>query len=198
MDKDDEIIKKAIVRNERLKLKKLLAEEDELAEPKKPWWPYATAAAVLCIAAFSYWMLNETETQADLYAAYYQKYPNVVSPLTRSEESATEKEKLYQDYEKGDYALAISGLEALDSDTASFYLALTYLETQDYQKAESMLDSQAFSGSAFELYVKWYRALALLKMEQENEAILLLNELKTKDFPLAENVQLLLKDLKAK
>lgn len=198
MDKEDEIIKKAIVRNERLKLKQFLAEEDELAEPKKSWWPYAIAAAVLCVAAFSFWMLNETETQPDLYAAYYQKYPNVVSPLTRSEETPSENEKLYQDYEKGDFSLAISGLEALNSDTASFYLALSFMEAGDFQKAESILTSKDFSGSSFELYTKWYRALALLKMEQEGEAKFLLEELKIEDFPLSENVQLLLKDLNAK
>lgn len=198
MDKEDEIIKKAIVRNERLKLKQLLAEEDELADPKKPWWLYAMAAAVLCVAAFSFYMFNETETQQDLYAAYYQKYPNVVSPLTRSEETPSEKEKLFQDYEKGDYSLAISGLGSLDSDTASFYLGLSFLEMGDYEKAAFILSSEGYSNSSFSLYAKWYRALALLEMEKEAEAKLLLEGLEKEDFPLAENVHLLLKDLNAK
>ncbi|MFT5884676.1 MAG: hypothetical protein ACI9IP_001133 [Arcticibacterium sp.] len=198
MNKDDEIIKNAITRHERLKLKKVLADDDELSEPKKTWRPWAMAAAVLSVAAFSFWMMNETVSEKDLYAAYYQKYPNVVAPLTRSNEAASKKDKLYQNYEKGDYTSAIAGLEVLKSDTATFYLALSLMEAEDYKKAAAVLGLEDFSGSSFYLYAKWYMALSSLKMQEYSEAKGLLLELEKEDFPLSENVQLLLKDLNTK
>ena len=168
----------AIHLKERRELKGLLKDIDSRNRSRMTttkggkYWYYAAAAAVIgFIAIFFY---NQQQgTDAALYMAYHEVYPNVVAPNVRGENAEDLKSKALLAYESEDYQKALTLFSQIkDDEYPVFYTALCYLELDLPAKTVEILATARFSDSPypFETYRKWYLALAYLKLENSKAA----------------------------
>ena len=164
---------------ERKKLKSFFQEQEQ--SKRVPLWTGWAAAAVLLIA-FAWYFRPQQASKENLYLSYYQKFPNVVSPITRGEEV---KEDGYTFYEREDFASALEALNSVEGDTARFYKSLCYIELNQDKDAIESLDKRTFQ-SPLEEYRNWYLALMYIKVEERERAVPMLKELSQADFPLKE------------
>ena len=185
-----------------LDLKRILQEEEAKLK-KKPvnFYKWAgIAASIVLVIAISYlvFFTGQTDSQ-QLYAQYYQPYPNVVTPAQRSE-SSTINPALSQ-YEAGNYSEALTTIEEQISrgDQApylAFYGGIAALNTNEETKAiaffEKVIDrkDKTFAGPA-----KWYLGLAYLKAGQTKKAIQIFEEIKTSGNDYSQRATEILEDL---
>jgi predicted Zn-dependent protease len=144
------------------------------------------AAGLALILATVFLWLNQTPSNADLYAQYYEVYPNIEIPLERGNESQILE--ALQNYETGDYGFAAKGFEELvneDSSNAAwvFYLATSQLESGEKEKARNNFQKVIDLGQTKYLNpARWYLALTQISMNQTEEAEGLLKILIEEDF----------------
>ena len=158
-------------------------------------WFYAAAASVLLVVCFSIFQKANSDGK-QLFASYYEAYPNVVTPITRSTDAnLNDTEKLMYLYEAGDYAAAIPLMEA-HHNTAQwdFYLGISYLAEKQTNKAiDRFLNID--KNSDFYSQAKWYLALSYVKKGEMEEANTLLKEIVTAKSFQYQNAALLLEEI---
>ena len=92
------------------------------------YWAAASIIAVLSISSVLFYLIGGNASSADLYAAYYEPYPNVISVTQRGEETnLDELEMGFQAYENNFFEKAIAHFEKAmvnnDTPILKFYLA---------------------------------------------------------------------------
>lgn len=182
---------KSVIRNKEndsLK-KKLQGFETELSGGSKQknktfWKPLSIAASIALLVGLSWFVFNSDAFNGteELYASNYEKYPNTVYTITRGDVADESLERLaFEAYETNDYDVAITYLIELKEKTrldyVDFYLGQAYLANGDYLKATDKFQEIILINSEFKDEGYWYGALAKLKLEQEEEAIILLEKL---------------------
>ena len=116
-----------------------------------------------------------------IFDIYYEKYPNIHDPFTSENQLPA---TAFQQYEAGNYNLAITGLDSILNANpaqkfASFYLGLSYFETGEYKKAIAPLQDAIDSRSNLLVApALFYSALAYLKLNKKEEALAQLNLIK--------------------
>lgn len=154
-------------------LKKQLTTLSSVASKSEPvWWKAAAVVAILFgIFAVYQWAPGE-----DLYQDYFDPYPNVLVPTTRGQHSPDSiLQRAFSKYDREDYQGASVLFEELlkqnPSDSIQFYWAMTLLNTEQNQKAESVLKElmEEFPQNEFKAETHWYYGLVLLK-NKETEA----------------------------
>lgn len=136
----------------------------------------AIAASILIVIGGVWLFLGDKPDSQELYLAYYEKYPNQLSPRTRTLEEGDDLKIIgLAKYEQGDYDGAISDLsQYLSTETdsgAQLYLGLSYLEYGDLSKAADALGKVAqMDNSLFQEIARWYLALCLLNDNKEEAA----------------------------
>ncbi len=150
-------------------------------EMKRLWlFPTIGIAAVVTLLIVGYFALIDSIDTNDLYSKYYAAYPNVESPVARSEEADNNP---FNAYEQGNYRMALSIFQELltaepENDALLFYSGICYLELNQPSEALSqfeetiMLSSPEFSRPAI-----WYSSLAHLKEGNISRSSALLNSL---------------------
>jgi len=123
-------------------------------------------AAILVIGIFSTFFLNSiNQNPIKIYEEYYQPYPNISTPLSRSDENGNSP---YYQYEKGDFQTALIGFQALikdnsDDESALFYAALSYMELSEFNNAIEYLKKVTTKNqSKFTQPATWYLSLAYI------------------------------------
>jgi hypothetical protein len=178
---------------------------DENIEEKKRnnfWYLKIAAIALILIGmGISFYLILKPVTLKELYAQYYKPYNTDV--YTRSDNSDSSLLNLaLQKYQQKEYSNALelfSKLQSVDSNkiVISFYNGISYLETDKYEKAISLL-KLASSDSSNALYnqAQWYLTMAYLKSEKPKEVILILEkQIKEKSF-YSEKASEILEELK--
>jgi len=139
---------------------------------------YISIAASLFLVASL--VLYFTRDQTSLFNQYYEVYPNYEITTVRGDESISSREKAYLAYDAGNYQKAIdifSQLEAL-LPADYFFRGVSYIQVKEYQNAlsdfEVVIDSE---DKAYDNASVWYSALLFLKLENDKEAIPLLQSL---------------------
>ena len=133
---------------------------------------WAAAVAVLAVASLVVY-LNTTNSTKELFIAYYTPYPNVESPVSRSE---TGSDAVWQYYESGDYKSAYQLFEgALVANEADintrFYLGICALELNKMKVAEDAFATVvADKSSNYAEQAAWYLALSYLKDSKGKKA----------------------------
>lgn len=191
-------LKKAITLNERTDLKKKLQEfESETLKPKsfKVW--YAVASIVLLCCLGYYFAITSTN---GLYDDYYQTYPNVVAPTVRGESSEDLTSKAFYSYDAGNYKqsaeLFSSIYDTTHEDYALLYKGISLMELKEHQQAIAVFNQfEDSKQSRFTPFVKWYKALSYLKIENKEESISLLKDLSNIKNPQQELAKQLLAEL---
>ncbi len=134
---------------------------------------WLTIAATLLILAGMFWWWNlQAPDSEDLFAQYFEPYPNVIAPIVKSDApELTEVEKAFQTYEKGFYSQAIPLLKKLNTPEAKFYLGVAQLTQGENKDAINHLKFIATqSDNRFQHASQWYLAMAYFKNDQPDEA----------------------------
>lgn len=144
--------------------------------PIRRFKTWAAAAAILLIAVTAMWLVTRGPVdQQELFISYYQPYPNLELPTTRSNESPISlKEQAYLAYDLGQYEQAVKYFDNLSgerNDIDDFYWALSNMSNQQPEAAESLLKAYLEKGdSSMRGQAQWYLALAYLKQGKTNES----------------------------
>lgn len=149
--------------------------------PFKKWYMVAATILLLIVAAFSWWKFGLQESTGDLYASYYQPYPDILTSRGSGERDLNEA--LFS-YEAGNYDVAIEKFDQILADDQNnselrFYLGQAYLANNEVNNAQiiftSLLTEKSFALSDAN---QWYLALAYLKsgnIESTKEILLRIN-----------------------
>lgn len=198
----------AVIREEnRIGLKKKLQRFETERETvstgnKRTWWkPLSIAASIILLLGASWLLFNSNafNGQEQLFANNYEKYPNTVYTITRSDVSDDSLERMaFEAYETNNYDAAIEYLldlkEKTRLDYVDFYLGQSYLANENYLKAIDRFQEIIEINSEFKQEAYWYAALANLKLDQNKEAKQLLEELvQNKKYKFKEASELLKK-----
>ncbi|MDN5210827.1 hypothetical protein QQ020_02170 [Fulvivirgaceae bacterium BMA12] len=155
---------------------KLKVIEQEISHPtatSRPWVWWAIAAAVTLLLVSTFLLYAPRESIDDTFQAFYEPYPNIVNPSSRSLHSQSESWSVA--YDARDYAFAMLAIEkelllSPDSVDLLFYHGQAAMATNQLSKASGQLqvvlnrDSSRYTGPAI-----WY--LSLIEFKQgRNEA----------------------------
>lgn len=177
----DNNLKKVIAFQERKQLKKQLQEiEDEIPKSTKKtktnWLLVASIALIFSIGG-SFFFLNSTPTNEDLFAEYFSPYENVVAPIVRNQKEKTSKEIAFALYENGDYEEAIQNFKTLqkdtiiDSTTLDFYTANAHLQLGNIEKSKAFFQTILENKNKnWEQETLWYLGLINIKQNDLDSA----------------------------
>jgi len=191
-------------------LKDLLVKEEAKMPHLKPenknrirsLYPLVGMAATVTLLIIAFFALRDRSLDnSGLYAQYYQPYPNVEVPVSRSESNDANPFILY---ERGNYGEALTQFSALrtskpDDPALLFYSGICQMELKSGEDAiSSFKELLGLDANKYTRPSKWYLALAYLKSEQSSEAISYLNELTQIDDVYAKKAAELLDQLDKK
>ena len=195
-------LQRAIEAHDRQTLKEQLATLP-VNRPRPKLWPWAAAAAVLLLLVMAwFYRVSATTTPEQLFATYYEPYPNVVHPIVRQQNTADSLTLAFSAYEQGNYPEAAQRLEELlaidDQPIWRFYLAQSQLSLGQYEAAKAQLRRLPATSFRFRAQALWYQALLSLQEGNTVAAKDFLTELRQFD-PVfkQEAVETLLRDLSA-
>lgn len=201
----------------RLKHKSLLERIDKLeADLENPlmagkdtkivfWTVQRVAAAFIglaVVAVASWYMVTGSSSVSGiaLYEDYHKVYPNVVVPTTRGQEDLTLLTRTFRAYDQELYdSAAVLFDELLQDDRREFvrlYAGLTYLEVDDYDRAQFLLNTIVSEKGEYEIEAKWYLALTYIKIEEYDNAKTLLMDLISTSTTHQKRAQELLKRMR--
>lgn len=184
-------------------LKQTLIQSDQ-QKPKSKLKTYlAIAASTILVvgAGLSYYFFGMSQNNDKLFTAYFEPYPNIIAPITRSANDAPYLEVM-QEYEAGHYQKTIAGLNKLIKDEPAndqliFYRGISYLETgqasmaaKDFQTVIDAKDPK-FSKPAY-----WYLGLSQLKMDSIDQARKTFERLTNEDGTMGKQAREILQDIK--
>lgn len=179
-------LKSAIKEKERLDLKSTLqdlekqkeitpeiTDEENISFGRKYRHIYV-AAAVIVFAVIGFQFLEKETSNQDLYASFYQPYPNTLQPVTRSEASTDVLSQAFQAYEANEFEKAevlfeTSLTQEYNSDIA-FYKAMTLLNMKNDEEGSDLLKQLKNESTSFKPQLYWYSALLALKKNDEQQA----------------------------
>lgn len=146
-----------------------------------PLWRQAglmRIAALLIIGISIFLLWPKERAKSDLFAKYFDPYPNVVMPTVRGNEreDSTIIQKAYRAYDQGNYTEAIALFEAASSqdEYVRMYLANSYLAGGQGEKAISILEKLQAKSKLFAEEARWYLVLAHLQSGNKEQASRLL------------------------
>jgi hypothetical protein len=166
---------RALYNTETTELKRHLKDfEAKLTTQKRPFafrinkFYFAGAAAILLVALA---MTFYTNKNVDYYEEYFTVYPNVYQPIVRGDNT---NNQAFQAYENGNYLAAIEAFNASKdvskNPNLQFYLAQSYLATNNIDKAEFLLKKLSVTDFEFQVESKWYLSLIYLKNGEISQA----------------------------
>lgn len=144
------------------------------------------AASLFLVASL---VLYFTRDQTPLFDQYYEVYPNYEVTTVRGEEDPNSRERAYIAYDMGDYAGAIAAFSELDSLSGPdyFFRAICFIQLEDYEAAlDDLSTSSVKADKNYSKAAQWYTALIYLKLENEQDAIPLLQSLSEGNSEFAE------------
>ncbi|MCB0687524.1 MAG: hypothetical protein KDC53_13405 [Saprospiraceae bacterium] len=138
------------------------------------------ASVVLLLGAFFFLRPAATTPGLALYEELYQKDPGLPTLM-----GATDN-PIFMDamvsYKEGDYKKALESLDVLkianpQNDTLAFYQGLCHLELDQPQKSIQAFEQIDPAKPVWGVKAEWYRALALLKNNQLDQAKVILQKI---------------------
>jgi hypothetical protein len=162
--------KVAVSLSERKKLKSQLNDIENSLKQKNnnKIWLSIAASILIFLSLGSIFVWNSSAKNDNLYADFYETFPNIEAPTTRGESTLNVKSKAFFAYDSKEYKKAkelFSEIyKAEKTDYAIFYIGLSEMELNEHKKAINTFS--LFEGDAhnnFYYYVKWYKSLCYLK-----------------------------------
>jgi tetratricopeptide (TPR) repeat protein len=186
-------------------LKSLLQEEEmrlrnsnnrEKNKTRTLYYAVGLAASIALIIVMVFITKNQPPDNEALFLSYYQPYPNVESPVARSD---SKKGDAYALYENGNYPEALELFDKLVAENPSdpapvFYLGICNLELNNTEMAIAFFKSiQTFDLNKYTRPASWYLALSYFKTDDIQNAVTILENLADGDDTYAKKSQELLK-----
>ncbi len=156
----------------------------------------AAAVALLITAYFTLW--NNNQAHNKLYAQYYNAYPNVEVPVSRSSNTENNPFALY---EQRNFAAALSLFEEIlrsepDNTAILFYASICQLELDRPEEATSFLQRVINQPpNKYTRPAKWYQALGYLKMGETDASEDILRQLQQGEDSYSAKAKDLLSDM---
>lgn len=147
-------------------------------------WKRLLIAAVLIIAAGSFWLLSGNSNER-LYAKYFKPDPGL--PTTMSSSSNYDFYEAMVNYKQRDYKTAIAKWEKLkkvkpNNDTLNYFIGVAHLANKNENNAISLLEGVTKNSEfAFANDAYYYLGLAYLKAEKINKAKAILQKSNTEN-----------------
>ncbi|HQV34938.1 MAG: hypothetical protein KA215_02090 [Flavobacterium sp.] len=194
-------VKKAITLNEREALKQTLQSFENTKKENRnnsQFW-YIAGVFLLFFGGLA-WFQFTKDSPEQLYQEYYQSYPNVVAPTVRGDNERNLKSDAFYEYDSGNYEKSLYLFSKIYKeeavDYALFYQAMSLMELKRYEDAIALFDQfKTDDNNAFSPFVKWYKALSYLKLNEKEKAVLLLQELAEEENPQQQMAKHLLVEL---
>lgn len=191
-------VKKAITLNEREVLKQKLKSYEAKQKFRSVYW-FSAAVVILFLGGLTWFQLQPSSPEK-LYQEYYHSYPNVVAPTVRGDNERNLKSDAFYEYDSGNYEKSLVLFSKIYADEgvdyALFYKAMSLMELKRYEEAIASFEQfKTADNNAFSPFVKWYKALSYLKINEKEKAIELLNELAGKENPQQQTAKKLLTEL---
>ncbi|GGB79001.1 tetratricopeptide repeat protein [Dyadobacter sediminis] len=168
---------------------------------RMPVWGWAAGLAAMLLTGIFFWWERPSSGE-NLFTRYYEPYPStVLASVTRGDTLASWQQLAVRSYENNDYQKAIPLLKKLASGQADstgwlLILGISYLETDQYQLAESSLKKVVHDpDSLFYKQGQWYLALTYLKQNKTAPAKSVLQELGKQSGIYARKANQLLSEL---
>lgn len=194
-------VKKAITLNEREalknKLRKLEAPKANSANRIK----WLAAACILIFAGILSWFMLYTTSSDDLYAEFYEPYPNTIAPTVRGNDITDDTTKAFRHYDAENYNEALTLFDKIyDSkgkDFALFYKGISLMELKRYDEAVHTFKELNTNRnvSDFSSESQWYLALCYLKTNNNEEAVKILKKTAEVQSPVQQKARELLAEL---
>ncbi len=167
---------------------------------KRGVW-FAAAVFVLVIAS-TIWILFQKPDAQELYALYYEPYPNVVAPVTRSDAKVDSTiQYAFLMYEAGKYENAALIFQKIYANTkapfALVYFGICNLQIEQTTRAITALKEAITTNNDYTVIAKWYLAMAYLKNDEPKLALPLVQEVAEVEHPLQPVADKLYEKLKA-
>lgn len=141
---------------------------------------WAIAASIALLIGFVWFNSYHSSTDFDnLYASNFETYPNTVYSITRGDTINSLERKAFVAYEQGDFKTAQDYFitfnkqlkeEDLQKKYIDFYLALSYLNTNDDESAKDIFKTIVASKKQFTGEALWYLSLINLKEQDSKNA----------------------------
>ena len=147
-------------------------EEWDREQPKVPshrkirtaWAIAATAVILIGIGLMIF--VRPEPTLDNLYATYYQSYPNLIDPLQKGDSNDAVSISQYYELENYENALALT-----PDSIQLFYAGLSFLATDQIDRATSCFEVIVVEEAhRFQKAAQWYLALSYLRNEELNKA----------------------------
>lgn len=173
-------LKHTIAVSERQKLKQQLREIDFSERTTHKRKQYLAIAAILVVSlAVSVFFLADQKSEQQLYASFFQAYPNVIEVNTRTAKVSRATSVAFQAYENENYDKALEAFSHLNqSDQAlygNFYRGVCYLALKKTDPAIRLLNiAQSSKNTQIAKAAVWYQALAYLQDNNAQSARVLL------------------------
>jgi tetratricopeptide (TPR) repeat protein len=153
---------------------------------------FKVAATIFAIIVSTILLLNQKPDFNEVYAQYYEPYPNVVAPILRSGSTNNEAFVLY---EASEYQEALAIFREQDEKTNTFYIGQCLLAMGSYAEAADSFKTIKETDSKFAVPSQWYLALAYLQLDNEKEARAMLYNLKDNKTQYAQKAREMLEAL---
>lgn len=196
-------LKKAVTVAERQKIKAQIQkfESNEKDTIKvfslRKLMPYA-AVFLVVISIGLFFILNQKNESNQLYASYFEPYPNIEVSNLRANTKKTLENQAFTVYDLEDYKLAqtlfTKLLENNSKDYLHFYNGMCLMQLENFDFALEELNTIKATNSKYYEKALWFKALIFIKLNKKEDAKKLLNELVTNlSFKNKEAKQLLSK-----
>ncbi len=178
----------------RNKLKTQVKDFESRASQKKqgirPAWIGGISASLILLVGVVY--IFSTGNDGSLYGEYYESYPNYEMTITRGEEDLSTIQQAYQAYDTKDFTKAerlfTDFLNEESNVPAQFFLGMSRMELEKFDQAIDAFEQVIGSEGDYRDAALWYAALASIKLENQQAAIQLLDQLSdSKEYRIQAN-----------
>ena len=132
---------------------------------------------ILCVGLIGNYFLQQANRSENLYATYFEPYPNALVPVTRTDGEISQKSAAMYAYETKNYEKAIEILDTLLQHTNDqrnaivFYKAMSLQNLNRVEEAVVILEELKTTETQFLPQVYWYSALISIKQKQYEKAL---------------------------
>jgi len=165
-------------------------------------WIMVAATFMILFSAATCWYLLSPKalTGEEVFQAYFDPYTNIADPTFRGENEVDGPlRKAYRLYDSKNYGQSEVELAKLFKQTGEpihqFYLAMSQMANGKTSEGKKNLQLCLNKLPVLEPQIKWYLALASIKLEQKEEALKWLNQLSKSDTSYAPKADKLLKEI---
>lgn len=194
-------VKKAITLNEREALKNKLRKLEAPKANSASRIKWLAAACILIFAGILSWFMLYTTSSDELYAEFYEPYPNTIAPTVRGTDTTDDTTKAFRHYDAENYNEALTLFDKIyDSkgeDFALFYKGISLMELKRYEEAVNTFKELNTNRnvSDFSSESQWYLALCYLKTNNNEEAVKILKKTAEVQSPVQQKAIELLAEL---